>query len=91
MVQKDLNAKIAAAMPELSKKQAKAIVDLVFGEIKSALKNGEAVLLTGFGKFYTKMLKAKVQKIPGSGKTVNVPARKVARFKAGKGLKEAVR
>ncbi len=91
MVRRDLNEKLSQAMPDLTKKQVKGMVDMVFDEIKKALKSGEAVLITGFGKFYTKKVGPKVQRVPGTSRTVNVPAKRVARFKAGKALKEAVK
>ena len=91
MVKRDLLEKIAQSMPELTKKQVKVLVDSVFDEIKKALKNGEAVLITGFGKLLTKKVGPKVQRVPGTERTVNVPAKRVVRFKAGKALKEAVK
>lgn len=91
MVKRDLLEKISQSMPELTKKQVKILVDAVFDEIKKALKNGEAVLITGFGKLMTKKVGPKIQRVPGTDRTVNVPAKRVVRFKAGKALKEAVK
>lgn len=91
MVKKELEIALADKNPDMTKKQVKGLVDGLFDEIKKALKNGEAVLITGFGKFYTKKVGAKVQRVPGTDRTVNVPAKSVARFKAGKALKEAVK
>lgn len=91
MVKSDLVDAVAEAFPEWSKRQAKKVVDLLFDTMQDALVNGDYVLVTGFGKIYTKKLKPRVQRIPGSGKEVQVPERNVVRFKAGKGLKEAVR
>jgi nucleoid DNA-binding protein len=91
MVKADLVEMLANAYPELTKKAAKEIVDMLFDKIQEALAGGDAVLITGFGKFFAKELKGRVQMIPGTDKTVNVPDRKVARFKPGKALKDAVR
>lgn len=91
MVKADLVAKIAEAFPKLTKKEAKELIDVVFKTVEDSLANGNDVLITGFGKFTVKKLKARKQQIPGSDKIVDVPERNVARFRPGKGLKEAVR
>ena len=50
----------------------------------------ESVVFLGFGTFSTASRDARVSRIPGTDKTVNVPATTVAKFKVGKALKEAV-
>lgn len=91
MVKADLIEALAEAFPELSKNKSKEIIDMIFDKIQDSLVAGDDVLVTNFGKFSVKMLAARQQKIPGSGKIVNVPQRRVARFKPGKALKEAVK
>ncbi|MDX4013244.1 HU family DNA-binding protein, partial [Aliarcobacter skirrowii] len=49
-----------------------------------------SVAFVGFGTFSTAARAARVAKVPGTDKTVNVPATTVAKFKVGKALKEAV-
>ena len=46
--------------------------------------------LLGFGTFSTASREARTAKVPGTDKTVNVPATTVAKFKVGKALKDAV-
>ena len=75
----------------MSKKQAKAAVEGFIDVVTASLKKGEAVTVTGFGKFFVGHLKARKQVVPKTNKTVNVPARNVPRFKAGKQLREAVK
>ncbi len=79
-----------AAEAELSKRQAGAIVELILKEIKAALQKGERVALTPFGTFVVRQRRAREGRNPKTGATIKIPARKVAAFVAGKGLKEAV-
>jgi DNA-binding protein HU-beta len=58
--------------------------------ITDALKAGEEVQLPGFGKFYVREQKAREGKNPQTGERMQIEARKVPAFKAGKTLKESV-
>jgi DNA-binding protein HU-beta len=58
--------------------------------ISGALKAGEEVQLPGFGKFYVREQKAREGRNPQSGEKMNIPARKVPAFKAGKSFKESI-
>ncbi len=51
---------------------------------------GEEVQLPGFGKFYVREQKAREGKNPQTGERMQIEARKVPAFKAGKALKESV-
>ena len=55
------------------------------------MKKGDEVSIAGFGAFVVKHRKARTARNPKTGAAVNVPAMKVPKFKAGKGLKDAVR
>lgn len=79
-----------AAEAELSKRQAGAIVELILQEIKAALQKGERVALTPFGTFVVRQRRAREGRNPKTGAAINIPARKVPAFVAGKSLKEAV-
>lgn len=74
----------------LTKKDSKAAVDAVLETITEALVKKDSVAFVGFGTFSTAARAARVAQVPGTGKTVNVPATTVAKFKVGKALKEAV-
>lgn len=80
-----------AEKTSMSKKQAKAAVEAFTEIVTSSLKKGEPVTITGFGQFKVGHLKARKQVVPKTDKVVNVPARNVPRFKAGKQLREAVK
>ena len=74
-----------------TKKSAEDLVDLVFNTITNELKNGGGGSITGFGVFAVKQRKEREARNPRTGEAVHVPAMKAPKFRAGKGLKEAVR
>jgi nucleoid DNA-binding protein len=74
-----------------TKKEAASAVDAALAAIKKALKKGDAVTLVGFGTFGVKKRKARVGRNPQTGKVLKIAAKKVPVFKAGKGLKDAVK
>jgi DNA-binding protein HU-beta len=90
MLKKDLVDKVAKAAG-LTKKQAAEAVDGVFDAITHALKGGEPVLLTGFGKFEVREKKARPGINPKTLERIQLPARNAPAFKAGKALKAAVK
>ncbi|MEM2936709.1 MAG: HU family DNA-binding protein, partial [Candidatus Bathyarchaeia archaeon] len=57
---------------------------------KSALKKKDKVTLVGFGTFSVLQRKARKGRNPRTGKEINIPAKKVPKFTAGKELKDAV-
>jgi DNA-binding protein HU-beta len=75
----------------LSKKDAGTAVDAVIKSIEDALKNGDDVSFTGFGKFHVAERGSREGRNPRTGETMTIAASKVPRFTAGSGLKKAVR
>ena len=74
----------------LSKADAARAVDSVFDSITDALKSGGDVRLVGFGTFSITNRKASIGRNPRTGEQIQIPASKQPKFKAGKGLKDAV-
>ncbi|MEX0690145.1 MAG: HU family DNA-binding protein [Candidatus Paceibacterota bacterium] len=74
-----------------TKKQAKDAVDAVFDIITKTLSKGEDVGITGFGTFRTTRRAARMGVNPQTGEKIEIPARTLPKFKAGKGLKDAVK
>ena len=74
----------------LSKKDSKAAVDAVLDTLTETLSKKEAVAFLGFGTFSTASREARVSRVPGTDKTVNVPATTVVKFKVGKLLKQEI-
>lgn len=90
MLKKDLVDRVAKTSG-LTRKQAATAVDGVFEAITHALKSGDPVLLTGFGKFEVRERAARVGINPKTLEKIQLPATKVPAFKAGKALKVAVK
>jgi DNA-binding protein HU-beta len=89
-----LKMEIIAAVADkagVSKKQATAAVEAMLDAVTSALKKGDSVLLTGFGKFEVRNRAARTGINPKTLAKINLPASKVPAFKAGKALKMAVK
>jgi DNA-binding protein HU-beta len=74
----------------LSKAKAAIAIDAVFDSISASLKKGKPVSLVGFGSFSVVKRKARNGRNPQTGKVMKIKASKAAKFKAGKGLKDAV-
>ena len=74
----------------LSKSDAARAVDSVFDSITKSLQGGTEVRLVGFGTFSITNRKASIGRNPRTGEQIQIPASKQPKFKAGKGLKDAV-
>ncbi len=74
----------------LSKKDANEALNAILETITDALKEGKTVNFIGFGSFSTVDRAAREARVPLTGKTVKIPARKAVKFKVGKSLKDAV-
>jgi len=85
----DLVAAVADTA-SLSRTDAATVVDAVFDTITSALKKGDEVRLVGFGTFSVANRAASQGRNPRTREVIMIPASKQPKFKAGKGLKDAV-
>ncbi|HEY8486806.1 MAG TPA: HU family DNA-binding protein [Limnochordales bacterium] len=74
----------------LTKKDSGRALDAVFEAITEALAGGQRVQLVGFGSFEVRRRAARKGRNPQTGKEIQISARRVPAFKAGKALKEAV-
>ncbi len=74
----------------LSKADSGRAVDSVFQSITSALRRGTDVRLVGFGTFSVVNRAASEGRNPRTGEKIRIPASRQPKFKAGKGLKQAV-
>lgn len=89
MLKNDLIDRIAAT--GLTKKQSGEALEATLEAITDSLRNGEPVLLTGFGKFEVRTRAARPGINPKTLEKIQLPETKVPAFKAGKALKAAVK
>jgi DNA-binding protein HU-beta len=75
----------------LTKKDATAAVEGLFDVVTESLSEGERVQIIGFGSFEVRDRAARKGRNPQTGEEIQIPATKVPAFKAGKGLKDAVK
>jgi len=85
----DLVASVASSAG-LSKADATKAVDSVFDAITASMKNGQEVRLVGFGTFSVSRRRASEGRNPRTGEKIQIPASNQPKFRAGKGLKDAV-
>ena len=84
---------LVAAVAEktgMSKKDSEKAVNAAFDSITEALVAGEKVQLVGVGAFEVKERSARIGRNPKTKESIEIPASRVASFKVGKALKDAV-
>ena len=89
MNKSDLIAAVADKT-DLTKAKTAEVVEAVFGVIEQALKARDDVRLPGFGTFVTATRKASIGRNPRTGAEIKIAESTTVRFKALKGLKDAV-
>ena len=75
----------------LGKTAVEQVVASVFGAIADAMKAGDKVTLVGFGTFSVSERAAREGRNPQSGETIQIPAKKVVKFKAGTKLTDGMK
>ena len=81
---------VIASTTNLSKADAGRALNATTDAIISAMSSGDGVQLTGFGSFVVRSRAARTGRNPQTGASIKIAASKVAAFKAGKALKDAV-
>ena len=79
-----------AQRTDSSKAEAQKYMESFEEVVAEALRGGEEIQITGFGKFYVRQQKAREGVNPQTKQKMHVPASKVPAFSAGKGLKEVL-
>ena len=79
-----------AASADIPKAAAGLALDATVDAITTALKDGDQVVLVGFGTFAVKERAARTGRNPQTGQPIQIAAAKVPGFKPGKALKDAV-
>jgi len=80
-----------AAKTSMTKADSDRAINALLDSVRSALAKGEKVTLTGFGTFEVRKRAARTGRNPRTGEVISIPATKTPAFRAGKGLKDAVK
>ncbi|MGH9339951.1 MAG: HU family DNA-binding protein [Acidobacteriota bacterium] len=75
---------------KISRSQAQDALDAFVNNVQKSLKKGQKVTLVGFGTFATSKRAARTGRNPQTGKPIKIAAKKVAKFTAGKSLKDSI-
>ena len=75
---------------ELTKSEARKVVDLFFDEISNALTNGDRVEIRGLFSFYVKHYKSYTGRNPKTGEQAKVKPKKLPAFRVGKELRKMI-
>ncbi len=89
MTKKDFVEKYAEKTGE-SKKRAGELVEAFLGTVEDALVAGDNVQFVGWGTFEVKETAERMGRNPKTGEAIKIPAKKAAKFKAGKKLADKV-
>jgi len=79
-----------ASQADISKAAAGRALEALIGGIKTTLKRGGSVSLVGFGTFVVGKRAARTGRNPRTGEAIKIKSAKLPKFRAGKGLKDAV-
>ena len=90
LTKSELIVRLAARNPRLAARDADEAVKLILDMLGGALSQGGRIEIRGFGSFSLNYRPARVGRNPKSGERVQVPAKHVPHFKAGKELRERV-
>ena len=72
----------------LTKRLSREAIDVITSVITDALARGDKVTLVGFGTFRVMNREARTGRNPRTGQIIQIGAKKVPRFRPGKGLRE---
>jgi len=74
----------------ITKADASRALQALLETLTSAMTKGDSISLTGFGSFSVSERAARIGRNPSNGKALEIAAKKVPKFKAGKTLKDAL-
>lgn len=90
MTKAELIEQVSEKVTGLTKRQTEIIINAILDGIKDTLARGDKIEIRGFGSFRLRNRRTREGRNPKTGTTVQVPAKRVPFFKAGKELKELV-
>ena len=74
----------------ITKTQAQDALDAFVKNVQSSLKRSDKVTIVGFGTFSASNRAARMGRNPQTGQPIQIAAKRVAKFSAGKALKDAI-
>jgi integration host factor subunit beta len=90
MTKSELISRLAAHFPQLVASDAELAVKMILDAMSKSLSEGQRIEIRGFGSFGLNYRPPRIGRNPKSGEKVQVPAKYVPHFKAGKELRERV-
>lgn len=90
MTKSELIAQLASRFPSLVLADTKQAVGILIDALTETLARGQRAEIRGFGSFSPNLRKPRIGRNPKTGEKVEVPAKLVPHFKAGKEMREGV-
>lgn len=90
MTKSELIERLTLRYPQMNASAVEESVKLVIEKICQTLEKGDRVEIRGFGSFSLHHRDARVGRNPKTGESVDVPAKSIPYFRAGKELRERV-
>ena len=84
MVRSELLQKICNLHPNILRKDAEKVLEIILTELIDALCRGENIEIRGFGIFKTTLRKARTGRNPKNSTLVQIPEKKAIKWKMGK-------
>jgi len=82
---------LLAEKHNMSKAEADRVINTITEAITETLQSGNKVALAGFGTFTAVQRAARTGRNPATGESIQIPAKKAVKFKAGAKLAESVK
>jgi DNA-binding protein HU-beta len=89
MTKSELIDALANRLP-LDHAEAEKTIDILLDDISTALKQGQRVVISGFGTFSVSVRKERSGRNPKTGALIQISASRSAKFKPGRQLKESL-
>ena len=86
IVKSDLIKQLKKSYPNFLTRDLTKVIDIILKEIKDSLDRNEGIELRGFGTFRINIQKASIRRNPKTGTKVNVPKKRVIKWKMSKDL-----
>jgi integration host factor subunit beta len=91
MTRSELITRIASQFPSLTRADVEIAPVTILDAMGDTLANGDRIEIRGFGVFQLNHRPPRIGRNPKTGEKVQVPAKYIPHFKAGKELREMVR